>query len=190
RRSLELDPRAAQSAADLGFLAFQRRRYADAARWYDSAVTLAPTGWNYPVFRSRVRIELGDSAGALRDAQETVRLANANASRLAEAVLAQIEARTGDVISARARLEPLLIPFAGTDTVDMRDGYELALALVAIGQPDRALDLLERVRPRGPWLWTYLLFPGFDPIRPLPRFQRLYQECRPAGAERIPGVDP
>jgi hypothetical protein len=87
-------------------------------------------------------------------------------------------------------LEPLLEPFAGADTVNVRDGYELALGLVAVGQHDRALDLLERIRPRGPWLWTYLVFPGFDPVRAGARFQRIYQETRPPGAERIPGVDP
>ena len=190
RRSLELDPRFTQSAADLGFIALERRRYAEAARWYDSAMTLDPATWNNQMWRSRVRIEVGDSAGALRDARETARLATANARRLAEAILAQIEARTGDMAAARARLDPLLAPFVGVDTVNVRVGYELALALVAVGQQDRALDLLERVRPRGPWLWTYLLFPGFDPIRPTPRFQRIYRESRPPGAERVPGVDP
>ena len=188
-RGLELDPHFAQGAADLGFIAFQRRRYAEAARWYDSAASMAPTGWNYPVFRARVRIELGDTAGALRDARESARLATANARRLSEAVLAQIEARTGDVASARARLEPLLVRFVAADTIDVRDGYELALALVATGQHDRAIDLLERVRPRGPWLWSYLLFPGFDPIRSTPRFQRVFEESRPPGA-RAPGVEP
>ena len=188
-RSLELDPSQGMSLADLGFMALQRRRYAEASRWYDSAVTLEPTSWNNRVWRARVRIELGDSAGALRDVRDAVRLSAANARRLAEAVLSQIEAQTGNSTSARARLEALLAPFARADTVDVRDGYELALALVATGQQNRALDLLERVRPRGPWLWSYLLSPGFDPIRSQPRFQRVYQDSRPAGAERGPRVD-
>ncbi len=189
-RSLELDPRFIQSAADLGFIAYERRRYAEAALWYDSAIAMRPANWLNYVWRSRVRFELGDSAGALQDARETVRLSAANARRWAEAALVQIEARSGELAAARTLLEPLLVAFAGGDTVDMRDGYELALALVAAGRQDRALDLLERVRPRGPWLWTYLVFPGFDPIRSQPRFQRIYQETRPPGAERIPGVDP
>jgi hypothetical protein len=58
------------------------------------------------------------------------------------------------------------------------------MVLVATGRSERAIVMLERTRPVGPWLWTYLLFPGFDPIRRDPRFQRIYQASRPpAGFE-------
>src|SRR5258708_18737060 len=72
RRSLELDPRLAQSIADFGFIAFQRRRYGEAVRWYASAGTLEPTGWNNRLFLSRAPSAVRDSPGPLRAARETV----------------------------------------------------------------------------------------------------------------------
>jgi hypothetical protein len=50
---------------------------------------------------------------------------------------------------------------------------------VALREPDRALELLERVRPRGARLWYYLRAPEFDAIRSNPRFARLVAESAP-----------
>src|SRR5437879_3128842 len=38
---------------------------------------------------------------------------------------------------------------------------------------DRAVEVLERVRPRGPHLWHDLQWIGLDPLRTNPRFQRI-----------------
>jgi hypothetical protein len=50
---------------------------------------------------------------------------------------------------------------------------------VALGESDRALELLERVRPRGARLWFYLRAPEFDAIRSNARFGRLVAESAP-----------
>jgi hypothetical protein len=61
------------------------------------------------------------------------------------------------------------------------------IALVAMaGERDRALGLLERVRPRSAWLWSYLVLPGFDTIRSDPRFMRVVEGARPPGAPQLP----
>lgn len=184
-RALELQPGLSQMVGDLGFIAYSRRRYREAEGWYDSALTLNQGAWQHLTYRARIRLELHDTAGARQDADDAVRLVAVASRSLALAVLAQVEARTGDAASGRARLEPVLASVA-EGPISVREGYELDLALVATGQKDRALDLLERVRPRGAWLWSYLVFPGFDPIRAEPRFVRIFEEARPPGAPRLP----
>jgi len=44
---------------------------------------------------------------------------------------------------------------------------------------DEALQLLERARPRGAWLWFYCLAPDFDAVRTDPRFVRVMREAKP-----------
>ena len=156
-------------------------------------VSVSPSGWFSLTFRSKTRLNAGDFTGALEDARAAVRLADPDGQELAQSNLALAEARSGDTATARSLLESLLTSRArGGSTADSLHvrGYDLVLTLVALGDTSRALDLLERIRPRGAWLWSYLVFPGFDPIRAQPRFQRVYREARPPGAERLPGVDP
>ncbi len=180
----EIDPAQAQALSDRGFIAMQLRRFREALRWYDSALVLDTTSWQNLSYRARLKLDLGDSAGALLDARRGAEMSGGQ--RLAVAALAQVEARTGNAAAARARIEPLLDSLSGTDSVLVRDGYELGLSLMALGERDHALAFLERVRPRGPWLWSYLILPGFDPVRADPRFQRIFAESRPPGAPNLP----
>jgi hypothetical protein len=55
----------------------------------------------------------------------------------------------------------------------------LAAAFVAVSEPNRALEVLERAERRGATVAMFLRFPEFDPIRSHPRFQRLVEESRP-----------
>jgi hypothetical protein len=55
----------------------------------------------------------------------------------------------------------------------------LSQGLASVGERDRALTLLERVRPRSEMLWFVLRWPEFDPLRDDPRFQRLVEETKP-----------
>jgi hypothetical protein len=104
---------------------------------------------------------------------------------LALIAAAQVEARAGDTAAARAMLAPLMAALGTDDPVAVREGYGTALALLALGDRDRAIALLERVRPRGAWLWSYLVMPWFDALRADPRFQRLIREAAPPGAPRM-----
>jgi hypothetical protein len=99
-------------------------------------------------------------------------------------VLAQIEGRIG-MPEARAHADSVVAPYEHADSIGVREGYDLVLALLATGQRDRALALLEKVKPVGPWLWSYLVFPDFDSVRHDPRFERVYRASRPPRA-----VDP
>ncbi len=66
-----------------------------------------------------------------------------------EPPLVQAEAQAGDTLAARARLERLLAAVVDTNPLTVNEGWLLGTALVALGEHLRALDLLERVRPRG-----------------------------------------
>src|SRR5207245_8957063 len=87
-------------------------------------------------------------------------------------------ARTRD---ARNRLERLV---RERPPPDQEEGQYVIGALDALGQRDRALGVLERLRPRGVQLWSNLRYPEFDPLRSNPRFQRVLDESRPPGAPR------
>ena len=104
------------------------------------------------------------------------------------ATLAEAEARAGNRTDARKHFREVLRELGGSESVlppvlGVRNAWECALAAVALGERDLALDILERTRPRGPWLWSYLIWEGFDPIRRDPRFRRIIDEARPPGAK-------
>ena len=100
-------------------------------------------------------------------------------------ILAQTEALAGDSASARRRLEPVLAKIPATGALSPRD-YQSALALISIGRRDEGPRILERIEPRGAWLWSYLIMPSFDAVRAEPRFVKLVEEARPPGAARAP----
>jgi TolB-like protein len=187
RRSLGPGPERSQAMADLGFISYERRRYAEARTRYDTAFALNPRAWSSLDFRSRIRLVLGDTAGALDDAREVVRLSPVSVRIRNLAILAQMEAASGNLAGARARLDPVVASLApGGGPVTVRVGWELAAALTALGDTDRAIGLLERIRPRGPWLWSYLVFRDFDRLRADTRFQRIFDEAAPPGAPPLP----
>ncbi len=184
RELVRSDPTLYQAVADLGFVAFTLRRFDEARFWYDSAVAIRDV-WQNQGFAARSRLAVGDTVGA-RSAVARMMATVPLASRpQAVAVSAQIAARTGDTARARAEIEPVVAALGADGPVSVRDGFETALALAALGDRSRALDLLERVRPRGAWLWSYLVMPWFDALRVEPRFQRLVREAAPPGAPRL-----
>lgn len=186
RRAIAVDPGNVHSMADLGVIAFTFRRYAEARAWYDSALAHDSRAWFAVMFRAPIRMDLGDTAGARDDAARLLQLSPASSRPMVEAVAAQIDALAGDTAAARARLAPALRDVEGPPgPVEMREGFETALALAALGERDRALAVLARIRPHGAWLWSYLVMPWFDSLRADPRFQALLRESRPPGA-----VDP
>lgn len=179
-----LNPTNVQSIADRGFMDLQQRRFREALRWYDSATVVDSLGWQNRTYGARVRLELGDTAGALADARRAVVLSGRQ--RMAMLALAQVEGRAGNTAAASAIAHAELAQYGPADSVLVRDGYELALALIAAGEADAGLAVLERTRPHGPWLWSYLVFTGFDSVRRDPRFQRIFAESSPPNPPRVP----
>ena len=190
-RALVINPQRLVTMGDLAFLNYSLRRYAEARSWYDSTLALDPTMSSTNGFQARVRVELGDLAGALRDAETFLRVATQSSRPRAAALLAEMEARGGDLVRGRDRLEGVFNELGWrngvpTSTISVRNAYDPALAALSLGERDVTLGILEHATPRGPWLWSYLIFPGFDSLRTDPRFIKIFDESRPPGAPEVP----
>src|SRR5215216_4302555 len=97
--------------------------------------------------------------------QEAVRLSS-NAS-VYLAGLARLYARSGDAAQARALLA----------RAQAADPSVLALVHVALGESDRAFDLLNQsVRARSPNVLWARVDPRLDPVRQDRRFVQLFQQ--------------
>lgn len=178
QRALALEPERPVTLANLGDLYFRRRRYREAVRWMDSALIMQPGFTGGLERRSLFRLYAGDTAGARLDAETALRI-GAGATGAAEAALAMVEAREGDTAGAQARVARLMneLPGSGSLTASVELRF-LTRALVVAGHPELALEVLDRVHPRGGHFWLDLQSPVFDAIRGDPRFRRLAGEWR------------
>ncbi len=80
-------------------------------------------------------------------------------------------ARAGDSVGARGFVERALSSNSDPATA----ARFAAMPLVALGEVEQTLRLLESIRPRGVLLRANLRMPEFDPIRSNPRFQALQE---------------
>ena len=185
RRSLVADPNFAQAYNQMSMLALTQRRFKEALHFSDSAIALVPDQWQYWEIRSRVNAALKDTAHARQDAEQAVKISPPAQHDYALMILAQAEALAGDTARARERLAPVLAQVPREGPLIPRY-YQSSLAMIATGRRDEGLAVLERIKPRGAWLWSYLVMPGFDPVRADPRFVKLVDESRPPGAAKAP----
>jgi len=176
--ALELDPASLITMILLGDAAFLERRYQEASRWTDSALTIDPGFHDGYAMRGLFRFYLGDSAGARADAETALRIAPGEPS-FEQTVLALLDVRAGDTLAARVRVNRLLTEAGDRADLNLFYGRHAAAALVALGDHERALEVLERIRPRSGRLGFFLRSPEFDALRSYPRFQRLVEESRP-----------
>lgn len=176
-RALLLEPDRATTLTLLGIQAALDRHYAAARRWTDSALAVDPGFYEAYVSRGFYRLFSGDTAGARADAEVALQLPSG--SHLGEeTLLVLIGARERRMPAARARATQMLQAL-GSGRPSPLQGSLVAQALVAVGDRERALAVLERVRPRGAALWFWLRPAGFDPLRADPRFVHLVAESRP-----------
>ena len=94
-------------------------------------------------------------------------------------VLAIALARTGAAVRAGLEVDRALSEVPDPSSPSPTDTRFIASALLAVGRRSEALDMLERARPRGAWLWFYALAPDFDPVKSDPRFIRVRREAHP-----------
>ncbi|MGH7546978.1 MAG: hypothetical protein ACREMM_02230 [Gemmatimonadales bacterium] len=174
-QALALEAERPVTLFQLALVSKVRRQYAEASQWLDSALAIDP---GFPAARSHravLRARLGDRAGAVADLQLAQQIDPSYADRF-QAVVAGL---LGDSVGARAAAQRLLGEIARADSPTALRGAVVGSALVAAGEPARAFDILERVRPRGVYFWWLLRYHEFDPVRADPRFLRLVEESRP-----------
>ena len=192
-RALAINPNRIWSAADLGFIAMSHRSFAVAVNWYDRALRIDSTVTSLHLLAAHARLGAGDRAGAVREAHMALALAAEDERYRTLATLAETETRAGDHASGVKYFAEALRGLGGSvgalpASLGVRDAWQFALAAVALGERDLAIKMLQRTTPRGPWLWSYLVFEGFDPIRGDPRFRAIMDEARPPGV-KDPGQD-
>jgi TolB-like protein len=178
RRAVDIEPDRVISLQNLGQTLLMSRRVAAALPWLDSAVALRPDAAFFYSSRAYAQLLVGDTAGARRTAPLIASHGSPNAR---EQVLAMLEARAGDSSAARARMAAVDAAMRDRDCFLSHDCIELSFALGVVGLRDRALAVLERIRPRGSWLAYWTGRPEFDAIRADPRFRSVVAEARANG---------
>ncbi len=181
-RAIDVDPTRGITLEHIARVHFYARRYHEAWRWIDSALTVEPATPYFLLVRGRTELLLGEPDSARRDADLGAALSSDSAtSQLAEITLGLVEIATGDSAAARRRAAALVGMFPDSGPIPYREGVWLATLLAHLADREAALDLLNRVRPIGPILGRFLVHPSFDALRADPRFQRLVIATAPPG---------
>ena len=177
RRAVALEPDRVVTLTNLAASAELAGHLDAARRWCDSALAINP-GWVYGMAaRMRIAIARGDTATAQATAAVLTQMTSTGVPT-AMAAEAQYQAWRGDSAAARASAERAVQAYGG-DPRRQWLAMPAAMALAEAGETDRALDLLERLEPRGIQIHLLLRTSGFDPLRADPRFVRLFAETAP-----------
>ena len=184
RRALALDPLRAISLDNFGTMRYMEHRTDEALRLVDSSVAADPQAYYAYVDRADMRLTLGDVGGARADVAASVRTRPVDYVVSSAPLVATLEAMDGDTVAARARLSRVIAQLPDPAHPDYTAGQWIALAYLRMGDRDRALGVIESVRPHGINLWYVMRDPGFDPIRGTPRFRALVEQIRPPAETR------
>jgi serine/threonine-protein kinase len=173
RSALAIDAVSIPFQNSLGYLLHFARRSNEALAQLRATLDRAENPFTR-VLLSEILIDLGR-------ADEGAEILLADPGPLSKASLAMCFARSGKVEEARAILEEMQQPPAGSYPSD----YFSAVVLVTLGELEAAIECLERAATEGvPTLAWLGVRPVFDPLRGHPRFQRILERMR------LPNVGP
>jgi TolB-like protein/Tfp pilus assembly protein PilF/tRNA A-37 threonylcarbamoyl transferase component Bud32 len=179
RRAFRLDPNRPMALMSLSAIELRAGRIKEARRLIDTAILASRTVTSPYVRVVRGLIELADSdVRAARDDGELALALDTSYAVPAHSLLAQVYAVQGETAKARLEIGKALAKINRAEP-SPTDAKFVAGGLLGLGQRDAALDLLERVRPRGAYLWFYLRSLEFTPLHGDPRFQRLMADANP-----------
>jgi TolB-like protein/Tfp pilus assembly protein PilF len=178
-RALALEPARAITLDNFGLMRYFERRMDEAMRFADSGVAADSLAYYLYADRANYSLTRGDLARARADAAAGVRTRPPDYLVSTEPLVATLEALDGDTAAARARLGRLIATLPDPAHPDYTAAQWIALAFVRIGDRERALSVLESVRPQSLNLGFILRDPGFDAIRDDPRFRALVERLRP-----------
>lgn len=179
--ALAVEPTRAMTLVPMAAMSLRMGDRAEAVRWSDSAIAVGgnvPYAW---AARANIRLQVEDPEGARADAEAALRI-DPSFGMPARATLAASLHRLGDSTAAALELERAIGTLPDPSVPTTNSALYVGGALVTLGREEEALDFIERARPRSAWLWFYLQYPSFDPIRDRPRFRALVEAIDPRRA--------
>ena len=183
RHALRLDPDRSITVMPLAVVLDLQGQVSQSRQLLDSAVAMDPAAPYVYAVRGYFYARDRKWSAARHDAEIALGIDSSYAVP-ARSVLAAALAGVGDLAGARAEVARALRGAADTVTMSETSTHFLAFAEMTIGDTARALDLLERTQPRGAWLWFSMQLPEYDPVRHVPRFERLFAEASPKADHR------
>jgi serine/threonine-protein kinase len=180
RRALALEPNRPITLVHLADMSLIARRFAEARDLLDSAIANDERFAHAYTRRALAHLHLDDLNEARADAARASSLGPPGYAG-GVVVSSLVEVREGDTTAAMARLERFMREHVNLEAPLFGHALWLPLALAAVGEEERALDLLDQIRPRRAETSAWLRLPEFDQLRSNVRFQRIFQESRPPG---------
>ena len=156
---------------------------AEARSLLDSALAVDPGFHLARLSRADIRLAQGDTSGARRDLQASrceVCAADMWPSWTAWHALSL--GSLGDTAAARVEADSVRARLRLSGGLSWRVGVSLALHYLQLGDSATALDLLERISPRGVKLWSLLtgdLSAAFYPVASSRRFREIASDATP-----------
>ena len=156
---------------------------AEARSLLDSALAVDPGFHLARLSRADIRLAQGDTSGARRDLQASrceVCAADMWPSWTAWHALSL--GSLGDTAAARVEADSVRARLRLSGGLSWRVGVSLALHYLQLGDSATALDLLERISPRGVKLWSLLtgdLSSRFYPVASSRRFHQIVSDATP-----------
>jgi tRNA A-37 threonylcarbamoyl transferase component Bud32/tetratricopeptide (TPR) repeat protein len=179
RKAFALDPNRPMALMSLSALVAREGRLAEARRLVDSAVMGSRTNTAPYVRVAQGSIAL--ASGDVRSAHDDADLALAMDTTYtlpARALLTRAYMAEGERQKAAAQVTRMQKELGAGDVSPTNARY-MASALLAVGRAQDAIQMLERARPRGAYLWFYMRSLEFKPLMTDPRFLKLYREADP-----------
>lgn len=185
RNAIELEPGRAMTLMPIGAIREAQGRPEDAMVWLDSAVTMAPQVPYVWTVRAMARLRAGDASGALSDAERALYLDDSFPTPALSARAGALH-RLGRSSEAAAALEAALASLTDPERPTATEMVFLGEALLALDRSPLFLALLERVEPRGGFLWFYLDKAAFEPLYDDRRFRAIVAEAWPDASRPPP----
>jgi tetratricopeptide (TPR) repeat protein len=179
RKAFALDPNRPMALMSLSALVAREGRLAEARRLVDSAVmgSRTSTAPYVRVAQGSIALASGDVRSAHDDADLALAM-DTTYTLPARALLTRVYMAEGERQKAAAQVTRMQKELGAGDVSPTNARY-MASALLAVGRAQDAIQMLERARPRGAYLWFYMRSLEFKPLMTDPRFLKLYREADP-----------
>jgi len=174
REAARLSPDDAALAVARGGVLFRAGRLAEARRVLEGVLRARPGRASARILLARVQIRAGDGAAAVRTLAPLVRRGQADVG----ARFWTAYARSGERVGRPPRNLLATLNPGRERSPDL--AYLMAILYTRLGQPDRAVQSLERAaRGRAPSLVWARVDPELAPLRKDPRFEQALARPRP-----------